>query len=157
MRFPLEIIKSIQHKCGKDFPVGIRYSGEEWIEGGRKLDESVKVAKIFEEHGACLPGHQRRHLRDPGPTCDPMYYPQGWNTYTAEEIKKNVKIPVITSHSLRDPDYCEKILAEGKADMVGLLAPDDRRSLLGQQGRRRERRKRSAGASPAWSAAGRSR
>jgi NADPH-dependent 2,4-dienoyl-CoA reductase/sulfur reductase-like enzyme len=49
-----------------------------------------------------------------------MYYPQGWNTYTAEEIKKHVKVPVITSHTLRDPDYCERILAEGKADMVGL-------------------------------------
>jgi len=31
LRFPLEIIKSIQHKCGKDFPIGIRFSGEEWI------------------------------------------------------------------------------------------------------------------------------
>jgi thioredoxin reductase len=49
-----------------------------------------------------------------------MYYPQGWNTYAAEEIKKHVKIPVITSHTLRDPEYCEKILAEGKADLVGL-------------------------------------
>jgi thioredoxin reductase len=49
-----------------------------------------------------------------------MYYPQGWNTYTAEEIKKHVSIPVITSHTLRDPTYCEKIIAEGKTDMVGL-------------------------------------
>jgi NADPH-dependent 2,4-dienoyl-CoA reductase/sulfur reductase-like enzyme len=55
----------------------------------------------------------------PGPTMDPMYYQQGWNTYTAEEIKKHVEIPVITSHTLRDPEYCEKILAEGKTDMVG--------------------------------------
>jgi NADPH-dependent 2,4-dienoyl-CoA reductase/sulfur reductase-like enzyme len=31
-----------------------------------------------------------------------------------------VKIPVITSHTLRDPDYCERILAEGKTDMVGM-------------------------------------
>jgi thioredoxin reductase len=55
----------------------------------------------------------------PGPTMDPMYYPQGWNTYTAEEIKKHVQIPVITSHTLRDPDYCERIVAEGKTDLVG--------------------------------------
>ena len=56
----------------------------------------------------------------PGAVMDPMYYPQGWNTYAAEEVKKHVKIPVITSHTLRDPDYCERILAEGKADLVGL-------------------------------------
>jgi 2,4-dienoyl-CoA reductase-like NADH-dependent reductase (Old Yellow Enzyme family)/thioredoxin reductase len=119
MRFPLEIIKKIQHKCGKDFPIGIRYSGEEWIEGGRRLEESVRVARFFEDHGLAFLDISAGIFEVPGPTCDPMYYPQGWNTYTAEEIKKHVKIPVITSHSLRDPDFCERILAEGKADMVG--------------------------------------
>lgn len=119
MRFPLEIIHAIQYKCGKDFPIGIRYSGEEWIEGGRKLEESVKAAKLFEEHGAAFLDISAGIFEVPGPVMDPMYYPQGWNTYTADEIKKHVKIPVITSHTLRDPDYCEKILAEGKTDMVG--------------------------------------
>ncbi len=56
----------------------------------------------------------------PGAGFDPMQYPQGWATYAAEAIKKVVKIPVITSHSLRDPEYCEQILAEGKTDLVGL-------------------------------------
>jgi NADH:flavin oxidoreductases, Old Yellow Enzyme family len=56
----------------------------------------------------------------PGPTMDPMYYPEGWNTYTADAIKKAVKIPVITSHTLRDPEFCDRIITEGRADMVGL-------------------------------------
>ncbi len=56
----------------------------------------------------------------PGAGFDPPPYPQGWATYAAEAVKKVVKIPVITSHSLRDPDYCEQILAEGKTDLVGL-------------------------------------
>jgi 2,4-dienoyl-CoA reductase-like NADH-dependent reductase (Old Yellow Enzyme family)/thioredoxin reductase len=119
MRFPLEIIARMHDKCGKDYPVGIRYSGEEWIEGGRFLDESVRAAKLFEESGAAWLDISAGIFEQPGPTMDPMYYPQGWNTYAAEEIKKHVKIPVITSHTLRDPDYCERILAEGKADMVG--------------------------------------
>ena len=120
MRFPIEIIHAIQFKCGPDFPIGIRYSGEEWIEGGRVLEESVRAAELFEEHGAAFLDISAGIFEMPGPTMDPMYYPQGWNTYTADEIKKHVKIPVITSHTLRDPDYCEKIVAEGKTDMVGL-------------------------------------
>jgi len=119
MRFPLEIIHAIQFKCGKDFPIGIRYSGEEYIEGGRTLDESVRAAMLFEEHGVSFLDISAGIFEVPGPVMDPMYYPQGWNTYTAEEIKKHVKVPVITSHTLRDPDYCERILAEGKTDMVG--------------------------------------
>ena len=44
MRFPLAIISSIQKKCGKSFPILVRYSVDEWVEGGRELEESVKMA-----------------------------------------------------------------------------------------------------------------
>ena len=119
MRFTMEIITRIQMKCGKGYPLGIRYSGDEWIEGGRTLDETVKVAKLMEEMGLAYVDISAGIFESPAAVMDPMYYPEGWNTYTAEEVKKHVKIPVITSHSLRNPDYCEKILAQGKADMVG--------------------------------------
>jgi thioredoxin reductase len=49
-----------------------------------------------------------------------MQYQEGWTVYSAEAIKPLVKIPVIISHALRSPDYCESILAEGKADMIGM-------------------------------------
>lgn len=120
MRFTMEIATRIQMKCGKDFPIGIRYSGDEWIEGGRRLDETVEVARLMEGMGVAYVDISAGIFESPGTVMDPMYYPEGWNTYTAEEVKKHVKIPVITSHSLRNPDYCEKILAEGKADMVGM-------------------------------------
>jgi 2,4-dienoyl-CoA reductase-like NADH-dependent reductase (Old Yellow Enzyme family)/thioredoxin reductase len=120
MRFPLEILTRIKHKCGADFPVGIRYSGVEWIDGGRELDETIRAAKLFEEHGVAFLDISAGIFEAPAAVMDPMYYPQGWNTYSAEEVKKHVAIPVITSHTLRDPSYCEKILAEGKADLVGL-------------------------------------
>jgi len=119
MRFVLEIVNRIKIKCGSGFPIGIRYSGEEWLEGARTLEESVRVAKLMEKHGLAYVDISAGIFEAPAPVMDPMYYPEGWNTYAAEEVKKHVKIPVITSHSLRNPDYCEKILAEGKADMVG--------------------------------------
>ncbi len=120
MRFVLEIMDRIRHKCGRDFPIGLRYSGEEWVEGARTLEESVKVAQLVEEHGGAFVDISAGIFEAPAAVMDPMYYPQGWNTYAAEEVKRHVSIPVITSHTLRDPGYCEKILAEGKADLVGL-------------------------------------
>lgn len=120
MMFVLEIIARIKSKCGRDFPIGVRYSGEEWVEGGRTLPESVRVAQLLEEHGAAFLDISAGIFEAPASVMDPMYYPQGWNTYAAEEIKRHVKVPVITSHTLRDPEYCEKILADGKADLVGL-------------------------------------
>lgn len=120
MRFVLEIVSRIRYKCGSDFPVGVRYSGEEWLEGARTLEESVKIAQLLEEHGVAFVDISAGIFEAPAAVMDPMYYPQGWNTYAAEAVKQHVKIPVITSHTLRDPGYCEKILAEGKADLVGL-------------------------------------
>ncbi len=120
MRFPIEIIRRIKYKCGPDFPIMVRYSGEEWVPGGRKIDESVKIAQLFEREGVAALDISAGIFEAGGPTMDPSYYNEGWNTYTAEEIKKAVKIPVITSHSLRNPEYCDRIIAEGKTDMVGL-------------------------------------
>lgn len=120
MRFVLEIIARIKHKCGSDFPIGVRYSGVEWVDGGRELEETIRVAELLEQQGVAFLDISAGIFEAPATVMDPMYYPQGWNTYTAEEVKKHVTIPVITSHSLRDPVYCEKILAEGKADLVGL-------------------------------------
>jgi 2,4-dienoyl-CoA reductase-like NADH-dependent reductase (Old Yellow Enzyme family)/thioredoxin reductase len=120
MRFPLAIVQSIQNKCGRDFPVIIRYSADEWVPGGREIVESVEVAKVFERAGVAALDLSQCIQESPGAGFDPMQYPEGWTMYASEAVKKAVKIPVINSHSLRNPEYCEKVLAEGKTDMVGL-------------------------------------
>ncbi|NLJ49629.1 MAG: NAD-binding protein [Candidatus Atribacteria bacterium] len=120
LRLPLAIVDSIQKKCGKDFPVLIRYSVDEWVPGGRDLSESIEVAKEFEQAGVAALDLSQCIQERPGAGFDPMYYPEGWTIYASEAIKKHVKIPVINSHSLRNPEYCEQILAEGKTDLIGL-------------------------------------
>jgi 2,4-dienoyl-CoA reductase-like NADH-dependent reductase (Old Yellow Enzyme family)/thioredoxin reductase len=120
MRFPLAVVDSIQKKCGKSFPLLVRYSFDEWCEGGRGLEEGIEIARILERAGCAAVDLSMGMQESPGAGFDPMQYPQGWATYAAEAVKKVVRIPVITSHSLRDPDYCEQILAEGKTDLVGL-------------------------------------
>ncbi len=120
MRFPLAIVGSIHDKCGTDFPVIIRYSADEWVPGGRELPESVEVAQALEEAGVAALDLSQCVQESPGAGFDPMYYPEGWTIYASEAIKKEVGIPVIISHTLRNPEYCEQILAGGKTDMVGL-------------------------------------
>ncbi len=120
MRFVLEIVDRIKRKCGKDFPVMVRYSGEEWMPGSRTLEESVEIAKMLEAAGVAGLDISAGIFDAPGPTMDPMYYKEGWNTYSAAAIKKAVNIPVITSHTLRNPEYCDSIIGDGSVDMVGL-------------------------------------
>jgi 2,4-dienoyl-CoA reductase-like NADH-dependent reductase (Old Yellow Enzyme family)/thioredoxin reductase len=120
MRFPLAIIQRIQDKCGRDFPILVRFSVDEWVPGGRDLEESKLVAQTFEQAGVAALDLSQCIQESPGAGFDPMQYPEGWTMYASEAIKPLVKIPVINSHTLRDPDFCERVLAEGKTDMVGL-------------------------------------
>lgn len=120
MRFPLAIISSIQQKCGKDFPILVRYSVDEWVEGGRECDESVKMAVEFERAGVAALDLSQCIQESPGAGFDPMQYPEGWTNYASAAVKKAVSIPVINSHSLRNPAYCDKLVEDGVTDMVGL-------------------------------------
>jgi len=120
LRFPLAIIDSIQKKCGREFPVLIRYSVDEWVPGGRELEESVEVAKAFQNAGVAALDLSQCIQESPGAGFDPMYYPEGWTMYASEAIKKSVSIPVINSHSLRTPELCDKFVAEGRTDIIGL-------------------------------------
>jgi 2,4-dienoyl-CoA reductase-like NADH-dependent reductase (Old Yellow Enzyme family)/thioredoxin reductase len=119
MRFTLEIMSSIRRKCGV-FPILVRYSADEWIEGGRDLKESILVAKVLEEAGAAAVDLSQCIQESPGSGFSPMYYPEGWTMYASEAVKKEVSIPVLNTHVLRDPDFCEALLRDGKTDMVGL-------------------------------------
>ena len=40
-KFAVELIQNIKRKCGKDFPLIFRISGDERVESGRKLGDTV--------------------------------------------------------------------------------------------------------------------
>ena len=120
MRFPLAIISSIQKKCGRDFPILVRYSADEWVEGGRELEESVRMAVEFERAGVAALDLSQCIQESPGAGFDPMYYPEGWTVYASQAVKKAVSIPVINSHTFRNPDYCDHLVESGDTDMIGL-------------------------------------
>jgi 2,4-dienoyl-CoA reductase-like NADH-dependent reductase (Old Yellow Enzyme family)/thioredoxin reductase len=144
MRFPLAIIDSIQKKCGRDFPVMVRYSADEWVEGGRGIEESVRVAKTLEMAGVAALDLSQCVQESPGAGFDPMYYDEGWTLYASEAVKKEVSVPIIISHALRNPGFCEKAIAEGKTDMIGLarqMLADPYWPVKAQMGREKEIRR----------------
>lgn len=120
MRFVLAICSEIKARCGKDFPLLVRYSVDEWVEGGRGLEESIEVAKVLEEAGVDMLDLSQCIQESPGAGFDPMQYPEGWTVYASEAIKKVVHIPVMNTHSFRNPDFCDKLIAEDKTDLVGI-------------------------------------
>jgi 2,4-dienoyl-CoA reductase (NADPH2) len=121
-RFAVEIIEKVKEKCGRDYPVFIRIAGDEFIEGGNTVKEMKVIAKILEDAGVSAINVMAGWHESRRPLLT-MLVPRGGFAYLAEEIKKAVNVPVIASHRINDPLVAEKILQEGKADMVAMFRP----------------------------------
>jgi 2,4-dienoyl-CoA reductase-like NADH-dependent reductase (Old Yellow Enzyme family)/thioredoxin reductase len=118
--FALEVLKRVREKVGEDFPIGFRISADEYIDGGITLELSKNYAKRLAEGGADYIHVSGGTIVTVDKFISPMYYPPGGLVYLAEEIKKDVKLPIITVGSIVDPLFAEKILLDGKADLVSM-------------------------------------
>lgn len=129
MRFLEEIVLGIKQQCGKDYPVTVRLSVDEFDEDGMDVRHSKKISRYLENIGVDGLHASAGNYNSMDKIIDTPLYEQGWKVYLAEEIKKEVNIPVIAVGSIREPNYVESILADEKADFVaigrGLIAEPD--------------------------------
>lgn len=120
MRFPLEIIKGIKQTVGNNFPIIFRYSADEFIKDGIHLEEAKEIAIMLEQAGVDALHVSSGTYESVYTILEPMKYPEAWRAYLAENIKKVVKIPVITVGVIRSPQVAENLLNEGKADFIAI-------------------------------------
>jgi 2,4-dienoyl-CoA reductase (NADPH2) len=122
MRFGLEVIRAVRARVGADFIIIFRLSMLDLVEGGSTWDEVVAMAKEVEKAGANIINtgigwHEARI---------PTIYtavPRGAYTGVTRRMKGQVKIPLITTNRINDPQTAEDILARGDADMVSMARP----------------------------------
>jgi len=138
MRFVLELVKAVRQAVGSDFPIGIRFCALEFVPGGITLDESPTMARMLEEAGVDYLSVSAGGFEDYDKFECLMRDPEGWKEYLWEAIKKVVSVPVIAGGGLRHPEFCERLLEEGKADFIGLARPvqaDAKWPLKAREGR----------------------
>ncbi|WP_022666653.1 FAD-dependent oxidoreductase [Desulfospira joergensenii] len=119
-RFLFEILEAVRTKAGKDFPVGLRINGNDYIENGWELKDTVRLAPGLEKAGAAYLHISGGVYGSTELTIPSMYTPQGCFVHLAEAVKKVVELPVITVGRIKDPRHADRIIQEGKADMVAL-------------------------------------
>lgn len=119
-RFPLEVLSAVKDAVG-DFPVGYRFLADEWLPDGLKPEESKKFAKALASAGVA-------YISVMGGTYESFFLPEiieksknkGYMVDLAEEIKKEVDVPIITAGRVDTGEVAEHIIASGKADLIGL-------------------------------------
>lgn len=122
-KFPLSVLKAIRERVGKDFPIMIGFSANEFFEvNSTPLKDFVELSRMAEPYvDGILVGCGNDQTR--------MQMTKGVSTnlekflmcreYT-REIKKVVSIPVITTNAILTPEDADEVIASGDADMVGL-------------------------------------
>jgi 2,4-dienoyl-CoA reductase-like NADH-dependent reductase (Old Yellow Enzyme family)/thioredoxin reductase len=120
LRFPLEIIADIRKKCGDDFIIGFRLSGDEFIEGGLTIEDTKAIAMILEGAGVDI-FHVSAGIYASSEMIIPTFnISHGWNVSAAEEVKKVCSVPVIAVGRINDPIIAESVIKSGKADFVAM-------------------------------------
>lgn len=123
MRFLLEVIAEILRQVGPDYPVCVRVSGIDYEPDGTKIEETIELCKRLEAMGVAAihmsGGNHHQTIHE----VSPMGMSLAHNVWAAEAVKKEIKIPVIASGSITNPELAEKILTDGKGDFIGLGRP----------------------------------
>ncbi|MEW6202191.1 MAG: FAD-dependent oxidoreductase [bacterium] len=118
--FALKIIKRTREKNGEDFPLLFRISADEYIEGGLTLKDTKVMTKLFEDAGIDAVHVSAGNYGAMWWIIQPMMWERGCLVPLAEEIKKGLSVPVIAVGRFNDPKFAEKIIEEGKADIIAM-------------------------------------
>ena len=138
MRFSAEVVAGIRRACGDDFPIGFKFSAHEHLHGGVNdrcdVGESdgvhLRVARYMEDLGVAylhVATTSSTIMKVKGfvecthPSVPPLYIKPNTLVDLAAEVKDSgVRVPVIATGGITDPDDAEEIIAGGRADMVAL-------------------------------------
>ena len=132
-RFLLEIIAGIKERLGTAYPLTIKISGDEFMQGGLGVDEMIRVAQIAQQAGidgitvsaGSVGGKKLGSLEQAHQILRtmPMMTAPACLVPLAEKFKENLEIPVITVGRINHPSLAEDILAQGRADLVAMGRP----------------------------------
>ncbi|MEF9601352.1 NADH:flavin oxidoreductase/NADH oxidase, partial [Paracoccus sp. PXZ] len=116
MRFPLEVFEAVRDAVPAGYPVTMRISGTDWVEGGWDIAGSIALSQALEARGCAAihvssGGLDRRQQIPVGP---------GYQVPLARAVKQAVGIPVIAVGLITEPEQAEAIVATGDADMIAL-------------------------------------
>ena len=125
-RFALAIIEAARTMVGPDFPLGIRVGIEgDGLKRGLTIEELVETSRLLAPHVEYISvsGGSYSGFGDGVELAyvSPWYREPGFNVTSRDRGQAAVDVPVIVTGRVADASLAESILAEGGADMIGMV------------------------------------
>src|SRR5690606_33363608 len=117
IRFGLEVVRAVRERVGREFIVIFRLSMLDLVDEGSTWDEVVAVAQALEKAGVDIinTGIGWHEARIPTVL---TAVPRAAFTDVTRRLMGHVRIPLVTSNRLNDPQVADDVIARGAADMV---------------------------------------
>jgi len=124
VRLTVEVISEIRAMVGPDFPIVVRWSPVEYVKSehgaGHTIEDALKVVPFLEAAGMDLHNLAVGWHESSVPLTT-KEIPDGHWSWISQQIKTVATKPVVTAYRETDPVVMERILREGKADLIGGL------------------------------------
>lgn len=117
MRFLLEVIAEIRERCGKDFIIDVRISGDEYTDGGLTLNDMIYVSRRLEKAGVDMIHVSGGTTIKRGSAIPAAGTKQASHAALSREIKKHVSVPVATVGRINEAWIAEELIEDGAADI----------------------------------------
>jgi 2,4-dienoyl-CoA reductase (NADPH2) len=116
LRLLVEVVEEMRGRCGADYPVGVRLSGDEHASGGMTLDDTLEIVDALQETApvdylSITTGMRGAYVKD-------STFDEGFALPLAEAVKQLADVPVLVAGRFRFPDVAEQALAAGQADFI---------------------------------------
>ncbi|MGA7417284.1 MAG: FAD-dependent oxidoreductase [Acidimicrobiales bacterium] len=126
VRFALSVITEARRMVGPDFPIGIRVGVDgDGERRGLTIEELAEVCRLLSPHVTYISvsGGNYSGFGDGLETAyvSPWYKAPAFNVAAAAAVKQAVDVPVIVTGRIADVSIAESILAEGSADLIGMV------------------------------------
>lgn len=121
-RFAIEVLTAIRERVGDGIAIEYRLSGEEIIEGGTTLEETLAFAKLIQDKVDLI--HVSRGLLEKDEMLpylfSPPYLPRGMNLAVAKRFKEELSVPVCVVGGM-NLELAEAAIEDGDVDMVSIM------------------------------------
>ncbi len=125
-RVLVEILRGVKSACGRDFPVIVKLNSTDFLEGGLVLGDAVRVARMIEADGIDgieVSGGMAEAGRGSVWAGLRSEEDEGYFAENAARIKQAVRVPVFALGGVRTLAVAERLVREGRADLVSLSRP----------------------------------
>jgi 2,4-dienoyl-CoA reductase-like NADH-dependent reductase (Old Yellow Enzyme family) len=120
MRLAIEIARDIRQELPATIPLVARISATDWIEGGWTMDDSLVLAQALKEAGVDMLDVSSGGNMVQGVANSALTQRSGYQTDFAQQIRTATGLPVQTVGLIRSASFANRLLEDGKADMVAL-------------------------------------